>query len=427
MSIEPLNQRIQQLQRLLEVGRNLSAMLDLEPLLQSIIDVAAELTFSQEASILFYDAQQDNLQFVAAPWFKRDQMSRIRVPLDSSIAGHAFSSGEPILVSNAKDDPRIYREVDKSAEFETESILAVPMVFKGKPTGVLSAVNKMGNCTYAEEDIRILETLASQAAVAIENANYLNEAQRAYQELAELDRMKSDFIAITSHELRTPLGLILGHATFIHDIVPEELKPQMDVIVKSSLRLKDIVEDLSKVNSFQTGESRIRRELMNLNVIVKDVTDSLKTQADEKQIKLEMALSPPPIMLNGDSEKISIALSHLIRNAVSFTDPGGSITVRTEGLPGYAKVEVTDTGIGIPEKDLIRIFDRFYQVEEHMTRRHGGMGLGLSVAKMMVEMHNGRLSVHSEEGEGSTFAILLPLGEGEEIENGGLGMGRVDS
>jgi len=350
-------------------------------------------------------------------------MSRIRVPLDSSIAGQAFTSGKPILVSQAENDPRIYREVDRSAEFETQSILAVPMVFKGKPTGVLEAVNKMGSGTYTEEDIRILETLASQAAVAIENANYLNEAQKSYQDLAELDRMKSDFIAITSHELRTPLGLILGHATFIHDIVPEDLKPQMDVIVKSSLRLKDIVEDLSKVNSFQMGESRIRRELMNLSVIVKDVTDSLKFRADEKEIELKMALSPAPIMMHGDSEKISIALSHLVRNAISFTDPGGSVTVRTEGLPGYAKIEVTDTGIGIPEKDLIRIFDRFYQVEEHMTRRHGGMGLGLSVAKMMVEMHNGRLSVHSVEGKGSTFAILLPLSEdmGEGI--GELGMG----
>ena len=409
MTVEPLTHRIQQLERLLEVGRNLSAMLDLEPLLQSIIDVATELTFSQEASILFYDEQEDNLQFVAAPWFKRDEMRKIRVPLDSSIAGQVFSFGEPIVVSDAKKDPRIYREVDKSGEFETESILAVPMVFKGKTTGVLSAVNKLNSGIYSEEDIRILETLASQAAIAIENANYLKEAQKAYQELAELDRMKTDFIAITSHELRTPLGLILGHATFIHDIIPEELKAQMDVIVKSSLRLKEIVEDLSKVNSFQTGEARVRREFMDLNVIVKDIADSLKFRAEEKQIAMDFALYPSPIMMNGDSEKIGIALSHLLRNAVSFTDEGGSVRVKTEELPGYANIEVIDSGIGIPQKDLSRIFDRFYQVEAHMTRRHGGMGLGLSVAKMMVEMHNGRLSVRSEVGKGTTFGILLPL------------------
>ncbi len=409
MSVEPLNNRIQQLERLIEVGRNLSAMLDLEPLLQSIIDVAADLTYSQEASILCYDEEQGNLVFLAAPWFKRAQMSQIRVPLDSSIAGQVFTCGEPIVVSDASNDPRIFRDVDKRGDFETKSMLSVPMVFKGRTTGVLTAVNKLGKGTYTEEDINILEILASQAAIAIENANYLKEAQRAYQELAELDRMKTDFIAITSHELRTPLGLILGHATFMHDIVPGELKPQMDVIVKSSLRLKDIVEDLSKVNSFQTGEARIRRELMNLNVIVKEITDSLKFQADEKQIAMYLFLSPIPIMMDGDSDKIGIALSHLIRNAVSFTDEGGEVTIKTEALPGYAKIEVIDTGIGIPEKDLTRIFDRFYQVEAHMTRRHGGMGLGLSVAKMMVEMHNGRLGVQSEVGLGSRFAIVLPL------------------
>jgi signal transduction histidine kinase len=336
-------------------------------------------------------------------------MSQIRVPLDSSIAGQVFTCGEPIAVSDASNDPRIFRDVDKHGDFETKSMLSVPMVFKGKTTGVLTAVNKLGRGTYTEEDINILETLASQAAIAIENANYLNEAQRAYQELAELDRMKTDFIAITSHELRTPLGLILGHATFMHDIIPGDLKPQMDVIVKSSLRLKDIVEDLSKVNSFQTGEARIRRELMDLNVIVKEIADSLKFQADEKQISMRIVLSPAPIMMDGDSEKIGIALSHLIRNAVSFTDEGGEVKVKTEALPGYIKIEVIDTGIGIPEKDLTRIFDRFYQVEAHMTRRHGGMGLGLSVAKMMVEMHNGRLGVQSKVGVGSRFAIVLPL------------------
>jgi len=409
MSVEPLNNRIQQLERLLEVGRNLSAMLDLEPLLQSIIDVASDLTYSQEASILFYDEEQRNLTFLAAPWFKRAQMSQIRVPLDSSIAGQVFTCGEPIVVSDASNDPRIFRDVDKRGDFVTKSMLSVPMVFKGKPTGVLTAVNKLGKGTYTEEDINILEILASQAAIAIENANYLKEAQRAYQELAELDRMKTDFIAITSHELRTPLGLILGHATFMHDIVPGDLKPQMDVIVKSSLRLKDIVEDLSKVNSFQTGEARIRRELMDLNVIVKEIVDSLKFQADEKQIAMRAFLPPAPIMMDGDSEKIGIALTHLIRNAVSFTDEGGAVKIRTEALPEYAKIEVIDTGIGIPEKDLTRIFDRFYQVEAHMTRRHGGMGLGLSVAKMMVEMHNGQIGVQSEVGVGTKFAIVLPL------------------
>ena len=414
MSVEPLKNRIQQLERLLEVGRNLSALLDLEPLLQTIIDVAADLTYSQEASILLYDPEQNNLKFVAAPWFKHEQMSQIRVPLDKSIAGQVFTYGEPILVPDANNDPRVFKDVDKLSEFDTNSMLSVPMKFKGNTTGVLTAVNKLGTSRFSKEDINILEILASQAAIAIQNANYLKETQNAYQELAQFDRMKTDFIAITSHELRTPLGLILGHATFMHEVMPGDLKPQMDVIVKSSLRLKEIVDDLSKVNSFQTGEARVRREQFEMNEIIKEVLISFEERAEEKFLILTQKLSSSPIMIDGDSEKIGIALSHLIRNSILFTDDGGEIIVKTELLPGYAKIEVSDTGIGIPKKDLSRIFDRFYQVETHMTRRHGGMGLGLSVAKMMVEMHDGRIGVQSEVGKGTSFAILLPLTASEE-------------
>ena len=190
-----------QLERLLEVGRNLSAMLDLEPLLQTIIDAAADLTYSQEASILLYNEETEDLEFVAAPWFKRDRMKEIRVPLDKSISGQVFTYGEPILVEDASNDPRIFRDVDTHSDFDTRSILVVPMKIKGETTGVLSAVNKLGDQTYMEDDIHILETLASQAAIAIHNANLLKQTQEAYEELSQFDQVKSDFIAITSHDI----------------------------------------------------------------------------------------------------------------------------------------------------------------------------------------------------------------------------------
>ena len=114
-------------------------------------------------------------------------------------------------------------------------------------------------------------------------------------------------------------------------------------------------------------------------------------------------------MIEGEAGKIEVALSHLVRNAIMFTDRGGHIFVTAEAVPGYVRVSVVDDGIGIPEQDLTRIFDRFYQVESHLTRKHGGMGLGLSVAKAMIEMHGGRLWAESVEGKGSRFTILLPV------------------
>jgi two-component system sensor histidine kinase VicK len=121
-----------------------------------------------------------------------------------------------------------------------------------------------------------------------------------------------------------------------------------------------------------------------------------------------LSLAEEPLIIDADHEKLNIAVTHLMRNALAFTDPDGIITLITQQLPGFAKLAVQDTGIGIPEKDQERIFERFYQVEGHMTRKHGGMGLGLSVAQQMVRMHKGRILVDSKEGVGSTFTILLP-------------------
>ncbi|MBI3158989.1 MAG: GAF domain-containing sensor histidine kinase [Chloroflexi bacterium] len=400
--------REEQLERLIEVSRDLSGMLDLEPLLQTIVAEAADLTNSQEASILLANPERNALEFVAAPWHKRDRLSQIPVPLDGSIAGQVLQLGEPVLVPDVQNDPRHFADVDLYTDFKTTSILAVPMTFQAKTIGVLTAVNKLGDGRFTQEDTYILETLASQAAVAINNANLLKQSQEAYDDLSELDRMKSDFIAITSHELRTPLGLILGHATFLNEMVPEDLKSQMDVIVRSSLRLKEIVEDLSKVNNFLSGQARVRWREINLNQLLAELVRSFKDEAARKHLTLDLRLPPEDLLVEGDSEKIGIAIIHILRNAVIFTDEGG-VTVSAARLPGHVQVSVADTGIGIPEKDLARVFERFYQVESHMTRRHGGMGLGLSVAKMMVEMHNGRISVNSQEGKGSVFNVLFPV------------------
>ncbi|MEK6256755.1 MAG: ATP-binding protein [Chloroflexota bacterium] len=407
-SVEPLTTRVRELERLLEVSRNLSALLEPDVLLQSIIEIAAELTHSEEASILLYEEEANQLSFIATPWFKRDKMQEITVPLDNSIAGKVFKTSKPIIVQDAQSDPKFFKTVDVRTEFVTHTLLAVPLIFQGNTIGVINAVNKLGGQQFRQEDVSVLETLASQAAIAINNARLLKESQDAYEELAEADRMKSDFVAITSHELRTPLGLILGHSTYLSELVPDDIKPQLNVIVRSAMRLKDIVDDLAKVNNFQTGLSRMRARKINMNLLLKEVVAACNKMADEKNVTLRKSLPKDVLEFEGDGEKIGIALSHLLKNAIAFTGEGGNVSVAMEVIPGYLKISVIDDGVGIAAKDMERIFERFFQAEGHMTRKHGGMGLGLSVAQMMVEMHGGRIGVESSEGGGSTFSILLP-------------------
>jgi len=231
-----------------------------------------------------------------------------------------------------------------------------------------------------------------------------------------LERLKTDFIAITSHELRTPLGLILGHATFLRELVDDQYAEQLDTIVRNAARLKEIVENLANVDNVQNGAARIRSQKVSLEKIADDVVLTFQDEAKPKKITLLKSYGETDHYLDVDGVKINIAVSNLVKNALRFTDPGGTITIKIEEDSGYMKVSVSDTGIGIPAKDLPKVFDRFFQVEEHLTRKHGGMGLGLSVAKSMVELHGGRIWAESEAGKGSTFTFLLPIGEPEKPE-----------
>ncbi|MBN8582064.1 MAG: HAMP domain-containing histidine kinase, partial [Anaerolineae bacterium] len=276
------------------------------------------------------------------------------------------------------------------------------------PIGVLEAFNKRE--PYTPEDIQVVETLAALTVAALEKAELEQGMFVAREEARELDRLKNEFIAITSHELRTPLGLILGHSTFLKELLNDQYQEQVDTIIRNASRLKEIIETLTSVDNYQSGGALIRSHKVSVSRIIEDVCISFNEMAKKKDIQLKPVIQPGhELWVDLDSGKIAIVLGNLLKNAITFTNEGGEIVVRGEKHDDYVKVSVKDNGIGIPATDLSHVFDRFYQVEDHLTRRHGGMGLGLSVAKVMVEMHGGRIWVDSEEGHGSVFSFILPI------------------
>ena len=403
------NERLKRLERLLEVVRMVSADLDDFTMLQSIISVASELTQSEVASILRYDEEDGYLHFVAAPWFHRDSIESVRVPLGESIAGWVFKSGQPLIIQDVKSDKRFYSEVDEAAEFQTKSILAVPLLFNGEPVGVFEAINKTNSAHYNGEDVTILETLASLTALMVRNTSLKGEIQKTKKQAERLEQMKKDFIAISSHELRTPLGLIIGHATFLREVIGEEHYEQMDTIIGSGAKLKEIIENMSNVDNYQSGAARLRMRKVSVVALIKDVIKRHQEKADAKNVSLHIDTPNPNLLVEGDASKIDVIIDNLLKNAITFTPTGGHVFVTAEEVPGYVKVTVVDDGIGIPPDDLERIFERFYQVQSHLTRQHGGMGLGLSVAKVMVEMHGGEIWAESIPEKGSRFSFRLPL------------------
>ena len=405
----PVSEPGQRLDRLLEVIRLLGTSLNLETFLDTLISAASELTGCEVASILELDDGGKQLRFTATAWFHRDLLKGIKVPLETSLAGLALQNGQPVVVPDVSAESRHFKGADQAARFATRSLMAVPIIYHGEKLGVLEVVNKLEQTDYTEDDRIILETLASQAAMALQNLRLVARVKTSQDQITQLDRMKSSFIGIASHELRTPLGLILGYSTFLREIIQPDYRPQLDIIHRNAMRLKEIIDNLANMDNLQRGVASVRAHTISIRRLVEEVVDSFQSEATQKRLTLRFDPPQNDLIVEGDSPKISIALGNVVTNAITFTNPGGHIDVVAESIPGHVKVSVIDNGIGIPANDLTHIFDRFYQVESHLTRKHGGMGLGLSVSKVMIEMHGGRIWAESMEGKGSTFTFLLPV------------------
>ena len=171
------------------------------------------------------------------------------------------------------------------------------------------------------------------AAVAIQNQKLLDNANASYRQLLELDRMKSDFIAISSHELRIPLGLILGHASLLQEEATGDTRIQLDTIVRNAMHLKDIIEDLSDVDNFQSGLGKIRHRRFAMDRMIKDVVSSFQEQARERNVSLRVSATKADVVVDGDAHKIRIALGNLVKNALTFTDPGDRVLITGRADP----------------------------------------------------------------------------------------------
>lgn len=401
------SKRARQLSRLIELN-HLIARLDPQTFFQTVVEMAAEFTSSDYCSILIYEPESQCLKFIAGPWLQMPRLREISVPLEGSVAGDTFRTAQSIVLTDADQDPRLFSDVQNVLEIRTHRLLSVPIQYQNQVLGVMQAVNKFEG-EYDHEDTAFLLSLAAQTGSMLHIWKLEQSAARLAAETEALEQRKHDFIAITSHELRTPLGVILGNATFLREVMQHhELRPQIDAIIVSALRMKELIETLTREDNVQAGAARVRIEPVKLNTLVEDLVTSYQSEAQRKEIRLSVQLEERPIVVEGEADKIGIAIQNLLRNAISFTDSGGAVDVSLRHLPGYAQFSISDTGIGIPREEQERIFERFYQVESHLTRRHGGMGLGLSVAKSMVEMHGGQIWVRSKPGAGSTFAFILP-------------------
>ncbi|MBN1582909.1 MAG: GAF domain-containing sensor histidine kinase [Anaerolineae bacterium] len=397
------------LERMLKVAQILNSTQNPIELLDIIVQVVTELTNTENASIMLVDQETGELHFVAVSGELSANVKPVVVPMEGSIAGAIVAENKPLLIRDAQNDPRWYGGADQESGFVTRSIVGVPMQVRGNVIGVLEAVNKIGDELLSWEDVEILTALANQAAIAIQNARLLEQLRNAYDELNQLDQMKSNFIAVAAHELRTPLSLILGYAMFLRAEASGETEEQLDIVLQGAMRLRSLIDDMVNLKEVESGESVLELETFPFQAMISSTLDDIRPLIEAKGQSIHLALPKESITIEADRGKMSVVLTNLLSNAIKFTDRGQRIGIQAGQENDCAWFTVWDTGIGIPKGKMNRIFDRFYQIEPSLARHYEGMGLGLSIVKAMVELHHGRIQVKSKEGCGSAFTVTIPL------------------
>jgi signal transduction histidine kinase len=396
------------LARLVEISRELNSKTSVTALLTHIIQEAAALTQAEAASILLLDPRTRQLHFKAASSAMSPGMADTPVPLDSSIAGAVLQANRPMIIADVSHDPRWNRNIDQAINFHTNSILGVPMHDVDRPVGVLEALNKQEG-DFTPEDVELLSILADIAGVAVEKARLIEELRQAYAELNELDQLKTNFIAIASHELRTPLSIILGYVSFLREEADSRMAPQMDSVLQAAVRLRSLIQDMLNFQYADAGDMALELETVNFVEFVQDMAADRDETAAAKQQTITISLPPERLWVTADRSVMQVVVNNLLDNAIKFTADGGQIGITVEKRGQEAWLAVRDSGVGIPQDKLERIFKRFYQVEHPLSRRFEGLGLGLAIAKELVELQNGRIWAESEPDKGSAFYIALPL------------------
>jgi len=407
------------LRLLSSTGAELSKTLDVAETLRAVtrllVPALADICI---VDVLGEDGTRERVAVGHARPEDKELAERVRMagPTEDGPLSEALRTREPVLVS-VTGGPEHLDSLAKDVGQPTllsgvkRSLLAVPLLARGRPLGVIGFFHSHSERRYGPLDVALAEEVCRRAALAIDNA-------RLYQRAEEANRAKDAFLATVSHELRTPLSAILGWTRLLRGggLSKEKQARALETLDRNARAQARLVEDLLDVSRIVAGETRLLRAPLELARVVDAALETLRPAAEAKAIHLQLSLERAVVVV-GDADRLQQVVWNLLSNAIKFTAPKGSVVVRLEAIGDEVTLVVSDSGQGISADFLPHVFERFRQADSTPTRSTGGLGLGLSIVRHLVELHGGTVAAHSAgEGQGATFTVRLALVRGVEPE-----------
>src|SRR6266508_3092456 len=416
LSEEILKRRNDYLAASSEIGRLVTSTLDLNTIFTRTVNLISERFGFYYAAIYIIEETGFNVVLREAIGEAGEKMKAQRYAVivgSNSIIGKVAESIEPRLVNDTDIEP-LY--VPNPFLLDTRAEVAIPLRIGSRSVGVID-IQSTQAYAFTKDDLSVLQSLADQVAVAIDNARSYELSQQLIKDLREVDQLKSQFLANMSHELRTPLNSIIGFSRVIlkgiDGPVSDMQQQDLTAIYNSGQHLLGLINDILDLARIEAGKMELNFEEVHLSEMATSVMSTAKGLVKEKPIQLIQRIPANMPSVRGDTMRVRQVLLNLISNASKFTDEG-SITVEAltqKGPTGKmeALINVVDTGPGISLEDQEKLFKAFSQVDGSATRKTGGSGLGLSICANLVQLHGGRIGVTSEVGKGSTFWFTIPL------------------
>ena len=399
---------------LAEAGRMLASSLDAEETLRMVVHLAVpSIANWAEIRLLRDDGELQRLEIAHADPEKLLAAMQLdeRFPADpaTSPTYEVVRTGTPRMFREVPD--ALVRQTARSEEhyrllnaLELDSALIVPIKVRDATLGTILLARSRQQRAFDDEDLEFAESFAARAGLALTNARLYGEAQEA-------NRTKADFLAVMSHELRTPLTAIFGYtellSTGVAGPMSDTQRAHLDRIHGSASQLLTIIEDILAYARTEAGRDEVHADVFRLSEVISEALMVVRPNAEKKELLLEASIAEDA-PLHTDRAKLRQIVINLLGNAIKFTDHG-SVRVHATADEGECRITVEDTGVGIQQGDLDRIFEPFRQLEPSMTRRAGGTGLGLAVSRRFAALLGGTITVQSTPGQGSRFTVVLPL------------------